>query len=503
MKNFKVSTKLTLFTLFSPLVTFASVEEKINSVFEPLVKILSDLFFWKPFSFLGFEMPMIVLWLIMGSVFFTFYLGFVNLRKARHAIHLIRGDYDNPNKKGEVSHFQALVTALSGTVGLGNIAGVAVAIVLGGPGATFWMILAGFFGMSSKFVGCTLGVKYREINENGEVSGGPMYYLWRGLEKQGKGALGKVLAVLFAILCVGGSFGGGNMFQSNQSYAQLSNVFPVFQGYGAWYGVIVAILVGLVIIGGIKSIAKVTDKIVPVMVGVYVIACLMIVGVNISEIGHAFFLILDGAFTGEGIKGGIIGVLVVGVQRASFSNEAGVGSATIAHAAVKTDEPITEGVVAMLGPFIDTIVICTMTALVLIFSGFAEHTQGLTGAELTSAAFSSVFPWFRYVLLIAIILFAFSTMISWSYYGIKAFTFLFKRFIGERNAEILYKLLFLVFVVIGSSSSLGAVMDFSDMMILGMALPNVLGLYFLVKEVKIDSLDYFKRVDSGAIKKYK
>lgn len=495
--------KLSLLMLLSPLMTFASVEESINSVFEPLVKILSDFFFWKPFAFLGFEMPMIVLWLIIGAVFFTVYLGFVNLRKAKHAIQLVKGDYDNPNKKGEVSHFQALVTALSGTVGLGNIAGVAVAIVLGGPGATFWMILAGFFGMSAKYVGCTLGVKYREINENGEVSGGPMYYLWKGLEKQGKGTLGKILAGLFAILCVGGSFGGGNMFQSNQSYAQLKNVFPALEGYGALYGVVIAVLVGLVIIGGIKSIAKVTDKIVPTMVGVYVVTSLVIIGVNITEIGSAFSMIFAGALTGAGIKGGVIGVLVVGVQRASFSNEAGVGSATIAHAAVKTDEPITEGVVAMLGPFIDTIVICTMTALVLIFSGYAAETNGLTGAELTSAAFSSVFPWFRYVLLVAIVLFAFSTMISWSYYGVKAFTFLFKRFIGEKPAEILYKILFLFFVVVGSSSSLGAVMDFSDMMILGMALPNILGLYFLVKEVKLDSIDYFKRVDSGEIKKYK
>ncbi len=495
--------KLSLLLMLVPLMTFASVEEKINSVFEPLVNVLSSIFFWKPFSFLGFEMPMIVMWLIVGALFFTFYLGFVNLRKVKHAIELIKGDFDDPNDMGEVSHFQALVTALSGTVGLGNIAGVAVAIVLGGAGATFWMILAGFFGMSAKYVGCTLAVKYREINEKGEVSGGPMYYLWKGLERQGKGGLGKVLAILFAILCVGGSFGGGNMFQSNQSYAQLSNVFPVFEGYGALYGVVVAALVGLVIIGGIKSIAKVTDKIVPLMVAVYVLACLLIVGVNITEIGHAFSIILEGAFTGAGIKGGIVGVLVVGVQRASFSNEAGVGSAAIAHAAVKTDEPITEGVVAMLGPFIDTIVICTMTALVLIFTGFAENTTGLVGAELTSAAFSSVFPWFRYVLLVAIVLFAFSTMISWSYYGVKAFTFLFGGFIGEKKAEIVYKVLFLLFVVVGSSSSLGAVMDFSDMMILGMAFPNILGLYFLVKEVKLDSTDYFKRVASGEIKKFK
>ncbi len=493
---------LKILTLLMPAITFAGgVDEKINSVFEPIVEVLAAVFFFKPFAFLGFQMPIIVMWLVIGAVFFTFYLRFVNLRKAKHAIELIKGDYDDPNHdNGEVSHFQALVTALSGTVGLGNIAGVAVAIATGGAGATFWMILAGFFGMSAKFVGCTLGVKYREINEQGEVSGGPMYYLSKGLALKGKEKLGKVLAVIFAILCVGGSFGGGNMFQSNQSYAQLSNVFPVFQGYGFVYGIVVAILVGLVIIGGIKSIAKVTDKIVPLMVATYVIACLIIVVFNIHQIGHAISIIFEGAFTGKGIQGGVIGVLVIGVQRAAFSNEAGVGSAAIAHAAVKTEEPITEGIVAMLGPFIDTIVICTMTALVLIFTGFAEDTTGLTGAELTSAAFSSVFPWFRYVLLVAIVLFAFSTMISWSYYGMKSFTYLFG---NTKKVENVYKVIFLLFVIIGASSSLGAVMDFSDMMILGMAFPNVLGLYFLVKEVKLDSIKYFNKITSGEIKKFK
>ncbi len=499
--NKYVKQVLGLTTLLIPTFTFASgIDETINGVFEPLVAFLATVFFFKPFSFIGFEMPMIVIWLVIGSVFFTIYLKFINLRKAKHAIELIKGDYDDPNDKGEVSHFQALVTALSGTVGLGNIAGVAVAIATGGAGATFWMILAGFFGMSAKYVGCTLGVKYREINEDGEVSGGPMYYLSKGLALKGKAKLGKVLAIIFSILCVGGSFGGGNMFQSNQSFAQLSNVFPVFEGYGFAYGIFIAILVGLVIIGGIKSIAKVTDKIVPLMVGTYVLACLIIVIVNFSHIGHAFSIIMEGAFTGKGIQGGVIGVLVIGIQRAAFSNEAGVGSAAIAHAAVKTDEPITEGIVAMLGPFIDTIVICTMTALVLIFTGFAEDTTGLTGAELTSAAFSSVFPWFRYVLLVAIVLFAFSTMVSWSYYGMKSFTYLFG---NTKKMENLYKIIFLLFVIIGASSSLGAVMDFSDMMILGMAFPNIFGLYFLVKEVKLDSIDYFKRVALGEIKKFK
>jgi AGCS family alanine or glycine:cation symporter len=361
------------------------------------------------------------------------------------------------------------------------------------------MILAGFLGMSSKCVECTLGVKYRKLNDLGEVSGGPMYYLSEGLRRKGVGGLGKVLAVVFAILAVGGSFGGGNMFQANQSFAQLANVFPFFEGKGFWYGLIIAFFVGIVIIGGIKKIANVTDKIVPMMVILYIVTSLIIIAVNISNVGQAFGLIIDGAFTADGITGGVIGVLVVGFQRAAFSNEAGVGSAAIAHSAVKTDEPVSEGIVALLEPFVDTIVVCTMTALVLIFSGFAQDTQGLEGSALTSAAFSSVFPWFQYVLLVAIILFAFSTMISWSYYGMKSWTFLFG---NTKKMENLYKVIFLIFVVLGSSASLGAVMDFSDMMILGMAFPNILGLYFLSSEVKDDLKDYFKRLKSGEIKKY-
>lgn len=444
--------------------------------------------------------PFIVVWLVLGAVFFTIKMKFINAKGVKHAIDLVKGKYSNPNDQGEVTHFQALTTALSATVGLGNIAGVAVAISLGGPGATFWMIIAGLIGMASKFTECTLGVKYRRVNEKGEISGGPMYYLTEGLAKRNLGGLGKILAFVFAILCIGGSFGGGNMFQANQAFAQLSGEFPAIADYGVWFGVVLSLLVGVVIIGGIKSIAKVTDKIVPFMAGLYVLFALIIIGMNIGNVGAVFVEIYEGAFNSPAIKGGVIGVLIVGFQRAAFSNEAGVGSASIAHSASKTNEPVSEGIVALLEPFVDTVVVCTMTALVLVFTGFADGTSGLEGSELTSAAFSSVFPWFSLVLVVAIFLFAFSTMISWSYYGLKAWTFLFG---GSKLADYSYKLIFLIFIVIGSSVGLGAVLDFSDLMILGMAFPNILGLFILSNEVKGDMEDYFNRIKSGVIKKFK
>lgn len=445
------------------------------------------------------NIPFIVVWLIFGAIFFTFRMKFVNAFGARHAIALVRGRYDDPNDKGQVSHFQALTTALSATVGLGNIASVAIAISIGGAGATVWMILAGLFGMASKFVECTLGVKYREIDEKGDVSGGPMYYLSKGLSKRGLKGLGKFLALFFAILCVGASLGGGNMFQANQAYAQVADTFG-WEGNGMLFGFILAGLVGVVIIGGIKSIAKVTDKIVPFMVGTYVTFAIIIIGMNITMIDDAFAQIFNGAFTPDAIKGGFIGVMVIGFQRAAFSNEAGVGSASIAHSAAKTKEPVSEGTVALLEPFIDTVVVCTMTSLVLIFTGFAADPSGMTGSELTSAAFSREIPWFKYVLSLAIVLFAFSTMISWSYYGLKAWTYLFGQ---SKRADFMYKAMFLIFVIIGSTVGLGAVLDFSDMMILGMAFPNIIGLIILSPEVRKDMKSYFQRIKSGEIKRYK
>ena len=500
--------KKQLLLLTTMIFSFASAKaetlsENINGFFEPIVEYMAMVIFWDPIKAMGFDVgadvPIVVVWLVFGALYFTIKMRFINIRGFKHAISLVKGDYDDPNDLGEVSHFQALTTALSATVGLGNIAGVAIAISIGGPGATFWMIVAGLLGMSAKFVECTLGVKYRKLDENGEVSGGPMYYLRDGLAKYKKEKLGKVLAVLFAVLCIGGSFGGGNMFQANQAYAQLSGQFPMLAGNGPMFGLILAILVGAVIIGGIKSIANVTEKIVPFMAVLYVGAALTIILMNFSEIGNVFALIFKGAFAPDAALGGVIGVLIQGFRRAAFSNEAGVGSASIAHAAAKTDEPVSEGVVALLEPFIDTVVICTMTALVIIFTGM-YNVPGLEGAQMTSKAFGSVFSWFPYLLVIAIFLFAFSTMVSWSYYGLKSWEYLFGK---SKLTEYSYKLLFLVFIVIGSSVSLGAVIDFSDMMILAMAFPNILGLLLLSKEVRADLDTYYSKLKSGAIKKYK
>ena len=481
----------------------ANISQWINDMFEPAVEFMAGIFFWDPIKAMGIDIgadvPVIVVWLVIGAVYFTFRMGFINIRGFGHAVQLVQGKYDDPSDKGEVSHFQALTTALSATVGLGNIASVAIAITIGGPGATFWMIIAGFLGMSTKFTECTLGVKYRTIDEDGNVSGGPMYYLTKGLSKRNMGKLGKVLAVLFSVLAILASFGGGNMFQANQAFSQMEGQLSFLEGNGFWFGVGLAVLVGVVIIGGIKSIAKVTEKIVPFMAVLYVLTALIILGINYMHIPQAFALIFESAFSQESMYGGFIGVLLTGFKRASFSNEAGVGSAAIAHAAVKTNEPVSEGFVALLEPFIDTVVICTMTALVIVITG--RYTgYDLEGAQLTSSAFESAISWFPGVLAVAVFLFAFSTMISWSYYGLKAWTYLFGESQKMANA---YKMIFLVFIVIGSSSTLSAVMDFSDMMILAMAFPNIIGLYILSKEVRLDLKDYLYRVKTGAIKRFK
>lgn len=446
--------------------------------------------------------PWVLIVLILGASYFTIYFKWINIRGFWTSIQIVRGTYDDlethkedipdtiriENQEGEVSHFQALTAALSATVGLGNIAGVAIALSIGGPGATFWMILVGILGMSSKFVECTLGVSYREVDASGTIYGGPMYYLSKGLKAKGFAKLGKILAILFAIMCIGGSFGGGNMFQVNQAFKLFEHVTgaeqSIFYGKGWLFGIVMAFFVGLVIIGGIKKIAKVTDKIVPAMVVMYVTAVLIVIGLNYEAIPSAFASIWNGAFSPEGVTGGFIGVLIQGFKRAAFSNEAGIGSSAIAHSAVKTKYAASEGLVALLEPFIDTVVVCTMTALVLIITNqlvVGAQINDEQGVLLTASALESGISWFPYLLSFAVILFAFSSMISWSYYGYQAWSYLFGR---SKRVEYIYKSLFCVFVVIGAAASLGAVVGFSDAMIFAMLVPNMIGLFILAPKVQ-------------------
>lgn len=520
------------------------LDQQIDGLFRPI----ADFALWivlLPIPDIGplKNVPIVLILLVFGALYFTIYFRFVNLRLFGLAIHVVRGKYeglerpDPPVVKhvevhevdgnlvntireeqlhGEVSHFQALATAVSGTVGLGNIGGVAVAIAIGGPGATFWMIVCGLLGMSTKFVECTLGVKYRDIEPDGTVHGGPTYYLSKGFAAMGLAPLGKLMAILFAILCVGASLGGGNMFQANQATAQIQSMIGINASNSAWatssgavIGLVMAVIVAVVIIGGIKRIAKFTDKIVPFMAALYIAASLIIVVMHAEHLPAAVSSIFQSAFTSEAGLGGVIGGIIIGFRRAAFSNEAGAGSAAIAHSAVNTRYPASEGIVALMEPFLDTVVICTMTALVIVLfntdGAFAYHDvvndrvllaatgERIGGVDLTSLAYESAIPNFSYVLTVAVVLFAFSTMISWSYYGLVSWKYLFGR---ARWADISYKLMFCTFVVIGSASSLSAVIDFSDAMILAMIFPNMLGLFLLaprVREELSSFLDAIKR----------
>lgn len=518
--------------LICPVLTRAQgLDARINDLFTPIADAWEALVLTSIPITSDINVPIVLILLIGGATYFTFYFNFVNIRRFPLAIRVVQGKYDflevdaeevQPGKdmitrdddivetikiegrEGEVTHFQALTAAVSGTVGLGNIAGVAVAIAMGGPGATFWMIIAGLLGMSSKFVECTLGVKYRDV-ENGVVFGGPMYYLSKGLKSIGYSRTGKTLAVLFAVLCVGASFGGGNAFQANQAVAQVMTQFHIEGNFvKSLLGLFLAALVGVVIIGGIKRIGTVTEKVIPFMAGMYVLACLLIIGTHYELIVPAFKLIMNEAFTPTAGLGGLVGVLITGFRRAAFSNEAGVGSAAIAHAAVKTRHPASEGVVSLLEPFIDTVLICTMTALVIIFFNMdgqfiygdldvasnvmiTETGQRIGGVDLTSLAFETEIPGFSYVLTFAVFLFAFSTMLSWSYYGLQAWKYLFGR---TKQADVTYKVLFLLFIIIGSAATLDAVIKFSDAMILAMVFPNMVGLILLSPQVKKEVRNY-------------
>jgi AGCS family alanine or glycine:cation symporter len=519
--------------------------KQIRTFAKPVVDAAADVMFWDPFAAIGLydpvlrddagkpiperdengevvldengqpvpkktNFPIVVIWLISIAAFFTLRLKFINFRGFRHALELIRGHYHDPTAPGQVTHFQALSTALSGTVGLGNIAGVALAVSIGGPGATFWMIVAGLLGMATKFAECTLGLKYREVDENGEVSGGPMYYLRKALANREIGGvslapLGVALGGTWAFLAMFGSLGGGNMFQANQSYVISAEVFPALQGLGPYFGMVLAFFVGVVIVGGISGIGKFTGRLVPSMAILYMATSLFIIAVNIGNLPEVVRLIVTGAFDAPAAKGGFIGVMVMGLRRAAFSNEAGVGTAAIAHSAAQTREPVAEGLVALHEPFVDTVVICTITSLVLIFTGFHQPPEGMEGVAITASAFGSVFSWFPYILTIAILLFSFSTLISFAYYGTTCFDFLFgdlfEKYAGNRDyGKRLYQMIFLLATVVGCSASIRTVMDFADMIIFGLIATNTIGLLILSGEVAGDLKSYFERVESGEIK---
>ncbi len=499
-------TLLSFFILFSTPIFAQNIglDQRINEAFTPIADWWGAVVLH---NFPGTEIPTIIFLLVGGALFFTVYFGFINVRRFPTAINTVRGKYDDlDNEEGEVSHFQALATAVSGTVGNGNIAGVALAIAIGGPGATFWMILCGLIGMSTKFVECTLGVKYRDVGEDGTVYGGPMYYLTKGLEERGFARLGKTLAIIFAVLCIGASFGGGNAAQSNQAAMQLVESFGMTGGNARTIvGLIMMVLVGIIIIGGIKRIASVTEKVVPFMALMYILACLYIILTNFSFVDDAFGMIFSQAFNPQAGLGGLLGVLITGFRRAAFSNEAGAGSASIAHSAVKTKYPASEGLVALLEPFIDTVVICTLTALVIIiFNGdntvFQYGGEGgivtiagqqVEGAAITAAAFSKYISFSGPFLTIAVVLFAISTMISWSYYGLQSWMFVFGK---SKISDLTYKVLFLLFIVIGAAGDMSAVWTFSDAMILALVFPNMIGLFFLFPKVKEELHSYLEAI---------
>jgi AGCS family alanine or glycine:cation symporter len=477
----------------------------MNELFNSINGFLSNILF---FDILfgqveGTKIPFLVAWLIIGGIYLTFKMSFVNLRMLKHSYQIVMGKYKTKDDKGLITPFESLTTALSATVGLGNIAGVAIAVSIGGPGATFWMIIAGFLGMTLKFTEVTLSLQHREFLADGTIMGGGMEYLSKGLAKKGMAGFGKVLAVVFAIFMIGGAIGGGNTFQVSQALGVVQQDIPFLKEYPIVFGITLALVTGAVIIGGIKRIAHTTVKIVPTMVFIYVSASLWILITNFTQIPNAFGLIFSEAFSPTAATGGMIGVIVQGFQRAVFSSEAGLGSAAIAHAPARVKYPVRQGMVSLYEPFIDTIVVCTMTALVIVITGvydpangYKELIEAQQGAALTSAAYGTVISWFPVILSISIVLFAFSTMISWSYYGERAWVYLF-----GSGSSLIFKLIFLSFTILASVVSTSIMVDFSFMLILGMALPNILGLYILSGDVKKELDSYLKKLKSGELDK--
>ncbi|WP_370325847.1 alanine/glycine:cation symporter family protein [Euzebya sp.] len=480
-----------------------AVDRAVERVIGPIAERLSGIVFYAvPLG--DVEVPLIVVYLIGAGALFTVYFGFINVRGFRHSVDVTRGVYDDPDDPGETSHFQALMTALSATVGLGNIAGVAIAITIGGPGATLWMVVAALVGMSTKFVECSLAVKYRRTAADGSVLGGPMYYLEDGLQQRGSPRwLAKGLAVFFAVAAMGGAIGAGNMFQSNQAYQQFLAVAGddgVFAANGWAFGLILAVAVAVVIVGGIRSIARVTEKLVPLMAGLYVTAGVVIIAINVQQVPSALGEIVSGAFTGAGVAGGIVGAFIAGIQRAAFSNEAGLGSAAIAHSSARTDMSIRDGFVAQLEPIIDTVIVCTVTALVIVITGVHEGAGAeVEGVTLTSEAFAQDISWFPTVLAVAVIMFAFSTMISWSYYGVQAAEYLFG---AHPLVARGFQLVFCAFVVVGAALSLDSVVPLMDSLVFMMCLGNVIGLAVLAPELRRELREYWALHRGGGMPTY-
>lgn len=509
MRKFFLLVNSLILSLASGKAFAEGIDKKIDSIVAPASDAVSNLVFY-PINIAGVDTPLIIIWLIVGAIIFTIATKGIGIWGFKHALDLVFGKPKKEEKtatsedgdEGEVSSFQALATALSGTVGLGNIAGVAVAITMGGPGAVFWMIIGSIFGMATKFMEATLGVKYRRLNPDGSVSGGPMYYISHGLTKMKLRWLGQPLAVIFSWMCIAAAFGGGNMFQITMATSQITEITGGKNSFfytNSWvFGLIIAIIIGAIIIGGIKSIARVTEKIVPFMCLLYVFSGIIVILYHFTEIPNVIALILDEAFTPKAVEGGVIGCIIWGLRRSVQSNEAGVGSAPIAYAAVKTKEPVSQGFVSLLEPFIDTVILCSITAFVIIVTGTHANTEGLVGVKLTSRAFESVIPFFPYVLAIAITLFALSTLLSWSYYGQKAWNYLFGE--GDKRTRT-YQLVFCIFIVIGSSMNMASIIDFTDAMMLAMAVPNIIGIYLLTPQILTELKVYCEKYNVGIFKK--
>ncbi len=494
--------------LFSTGQAFASgIDKQIDSIVAPISDTVSNFVFY-PLNINGVNVPIIIIWLLLGAVIFTICTRGIGVWGFKHAVDIITGKHkikndDKNGNEGEVSSFQALATALSGTVGLGNIAGVAVAISMGGPGAILWMIVGAVLGMASKFMEATLGVKYRRLNSDGSVSGGPMYYISHGLTRMKLRWLGQPLAIMFSCMCIAAAIGGGNMFQITMATSQIIEITGGEKSFfyaNSWvFGLIVAIIIGSIIIGGIKSIAKVTEKIVPFMCLLYIFSGIVVILFHFSDIPQVIALIFHEAFDPKAVEGGMVGSIIWGLRRSVQSNEAGVGSAPIAYATVKTTEPVSQGFVSLLEPFIDTVILCSISAFVIIVTGTYANTDGIVGVELTSRAFESVIPFFPYVLAVVIVLFALSTIISWSYYGQKSWNYLF----GEGTKRTwTYQLIFCIFIVIGSSMNMTSIIDFTDAMMFGMAVPNIIGIYLLTPQVIRDLKEYCIKYKVGIFRKF-